>query len=300
MLRSLTLVNLLAFSVAASVSARTPMTAIGWPAATQWTPIFSGIDEAAVVLSEPRPLRVHALRVDLTAPGVSLVTDDDNGPLPEEVNGLKTSTFLLNKRCQAAINGAPFWPGHKDEGLPQNVVGLVVSDGELVSPVDSGEKARAAFVMRANGRADIERPPIDLAGMQTAVGGYGVVLEDGSVTRPAKESDDIVDGRHPRSAIGVANDGKTLLLVAVDGRQPGYSEGVDLAELGEILHRLGAAHGLNLDGGGTTTLVAADGESGFRLVNQPIDGNTPGNERISASHLGVYASPLPESGDEEK
>lgn len=275
-----------------TADAKSPTLEFDWPTEVAWTAIFSGIEETSIGLTTPRPLRVHALRVSLTEAGVRLVTDDDNGPLPEETNGLKTSTFLMRKGCQAAINGAPFWPGQKDEDQPQNVVGLVVSGGKLVSPVDGGNKARAALVVRAAGSAKIERPPIDLAGIDIAVGGYGVVLEGGIVTRPAKESADIVEGRHPRSAIAVAGGGRTLLMVVVDGRQLGYSEGVDLLELGELLRLLGAEAGVNLDGGGTSVLAVADGEKGYRLVSRPIDGNVPGNERISASHLGVYARPL--------
>lgn len=281
---------LLALALGSAAVAKPPI--FDWPADISWTALFEGIDEAALTLTSPRPLRVHVLRLDLTQPGVRLLTDDDNGPLPEETNGLKTSTFLQRKGCQAAINGAPFWPGQKQEDQPQNVVGLVVSNGKLVSPVDGSPKARAALVSRRDGTLAIEQPPILLEGIETAVGGYGVVLEAGRVTPPGEESADIVEGHHPRSAVAVADGGRTLLMVVVDGRQPGYSEGVDLAELGELLRLLGAEDGLNLDGGGTSTLAVADPETGFRLMNRPINGKVLNQERISASHLGVRAKPL--------
>lgn len=262
-----------------------------WPNEVAWKPVFVGVEEAAVTLTRPRPLRVHAMRVDLSADGVRVVTDDDNGDRPEETDGLKTSTFLVRKGCQVAINGAPFWPGQKEEDQPQNVVGLVVNEGELVSPLDA-DKPRAALVFRS-GVATIERAPIELAGIETAVGGFGVVLEGGEVVRPRTESDGLIDSQHPRTGVGLAKAGQTLLMLVVDGRQEGYSEGVSLPELGEVLRLLGAEEGLNLDGGGTSAMAAATPEEGFRLVNQPIDGKVPGQERISASHLGVYAKPLP-------
>jgi len=59
----------------------------------------------------------------------------------------------------------------------------------------------------------------------------------------------------PRSAIGVGKDGK-LYLVAVDGRQNGYSVGVTLEQLAELLKKLDLKDAINLDGGGSTTLVA--------------------------------------------
>lgn len=265
--------------------------AFNWPDQITWSPVFVGIEEAAITLTRPRPLRLHAMRIDLTAEGVRVVTDDDNGERPEETDGLKTSTFLTRKGCQVAINGAPFWPGQKEEDQPQNVVGLVVNEGELVSPLDA-DKPRAALVFRG-GIAAIERAPIELAGVETAVGGFGVVLEAGEVVRPRTESEGLIDKRHPRSGVGVANGGWRLFLLVVDGRQEGYSEGVSLPELGQILRRLGAQGGLNLDGGGTSAMAADAGEGRFRLVNQPIDGGEPGHERVSASHLGVYAKPLP-------
>ncbi len=265
--------------------------AFDWPEPIEWSPVFGGIEEAAVTLGRPRPLRVHAMRVNLTAEGVRVVTDDDNGDRPEETDGLKTSTFLTRKGCQIAINGAPFWPGQKEEDQPQNVVGLVVNEGELVSPLDA-DKPRAALVFR-RGAATIERAPIELQGIQTAVGGFGVVLEGGEIVRPLTERDGLIDNRHPRTGVGVADGGRTLFLVVVDGRQEGYSEGVSLPELGEVLLRLGAVGGLNLDGGGTSAMAADAGDWGYRLVNRPIDGRVPGQERVSASHLGVFAKPLP-------
>ncbi len=261
-----------------------------WPEAVAWQPLYGGIDYADVPLSDPRPLRVHALRVDLGNSGVEPVTDTDNGDRPEETDGLKTSTFLTRSGCQVAINGAPFWPGVKEEGQPQNVVGLVVADGTLVSPVDD-HKPRAALVFRRNPSGAtlgaIESPPIETADILTAVGGYGVILQEGQVVRPSQEESGFIENLHPRTAVGVADAGRTLLMVVVDGRQPGYSEGMNLAELGQTLRWLGADAGLNLDGGGTTTMVRADSTGGFRLLNRPIDGGRPGTERVSASHLGI-------------
>lgn len=71
--------------------------------------------------------------------------------------------------------------------------------------------------------------------------------------------------RHPRTAVGWRADG-TLLLVTVDGRQPGYSVGMSLAELTALFRDLGASDALNLDGGGSTAMVVRG-----RVVNRPSD-----------------------------
>ena len=147
-----------------------------------WKPIFLGVESTSATLTSPRPIRLHAMRIDLTAEGVSVCTNDGNGDMPEETNGLRTSSFLESKRCQVAVNATPFWPIHSEEGLPENITGLVVSQRELVSPVDA-EPARPALVFRQQGLASLESPPIDLDGIQTAVGVYWVVLRKEAIVR---------------------------------------------------------------------------------------------------------------------
>ena len=80
-----------------------------------------------------------------------------------------------------------------------------------------------------------------------------------------------------------------MLLVVVDGRQPNYSEGVTLVELTEIVAGYGGDTALNLDGGGSTALIAR-GRTGQPIqLNSPIDNRIPGRERPVANHLGIYA-----------
>jgi hypothetical protein len=74
-----------------------------------------------------------------------------------------------------------------------------------------------------------------------------------------------VTDRHPRTAIAKLKDGK-ILLVVVDGRQPGYSTGMALTSLAELLLEFGAVDAMNLDGGGSSTMVLEG-----KLVNKPSD-----------------------------
>jgi Phosphodiester glycosidase len=102
------------------------------------------------------------------------------------------------------------------------------------------------------------------------VGGWPRVVVDGRNVAAAADS---VEGtfprfsaqRHPRSAVGFSRDSGVVYLVAVDGRQEA-SAGMTLAELADFLVSIGVFQGLNLDGGGSTTLVI-DG----RIVNHPSD-----------------------------
>jgi hypothetical protein len=98
----------------------------------------------------------------------------------------------------------------------------------------------------------------------------------GSSSPPSRRSSPEVDGtgdffgRHSRTAVGVTGDGR-LLLVVVDGRQPGYSRGMTLRELAELLRRLGAVQAMNLDGGGSSEMVV----NGL-TANRPSDGRVRG------------------------
>lgn len=76
----------------------------------------------------------------------------------------------------------------------------------------------------------------------------------------------------PRTAVGFSRDGRRLRLVTVDGRQRD-SGGLTLTALGRLMHRIGAHEALNLDGGGSSTLLAAlTGATALTLENSPSDG----------------------------
>ena len=74
-----------------------------------------------------------------------------------------------------------------------------------------------------------------------------------------------------------------MLLVAVDGRRPGYSVGASFVESARVLRALGAADGVNLEGGGSTSLTV-----GSSLVNRPSDAT---GERPIGDALLLRASP---------
>ena len=72
-------------------------------------------------------------------------------------------------------------------------------------------------------------------------------------------------GRHPRTMFGIDRAGFAW-LVTVDGRQPDTSAGMTLVELQRLAKRIGLTDALNLDGGGSTTMVIAG-----NVVNHPSD-----------------------------
>lgn len=130
-------------------------------------------------------------------------------------------------------------------------------------------------------RVELADPLQDVA---NAVAGWPILLQDGAKTE-LNGADPLVAGRHPRTAVGY-NDAE-LLLVTVDGRQPGYANGMNLHELADLMAALGATDALNLDGGGSTTmLVRPPGRFEPAVVNRPSDGH----ERTVANALFVLSS----------
>lgn len=110
----------------------------------------------------------------------------------------------------------------------------------------------------------------DFAGVEWAVGGWGKLVIDGVKNTNIVSVDPTF--RAPRTAIGVKEDG-SVFFIAVDGRQAGYSQGINLYELADLMILYGAHHAYNLDGGGSTTMVTRNESDGFDVVNQPSDGS---------------------------
>lgn len=94
--------------------------------------------------------------------------------------------------------------------------------------------------------------------MQTAIGGGPVLVQQGTVQVTNNEermfAGKAISDRHPRTAMGYTADGK-LVVIAVQGRMPGISEGVSLIHLAEMLVSFGCVEALNLDGGGSSCLL---------------------------------------------
>lgn len=106
-------------------------------------------------------------------------------------------------------------------------------------------------------------------GYVNLIGGGPRLVENGQIKITGeieRFQPDVLYSRAPRTALGITKD-KKLLLVTVNGRQPGISVGVTLTELAEIMIDLGAVDAMNLDGGGSTTMVIRN-----QVLNLPSDG----------------------------
>ena len=87
------------------------------------------------------------------------------------------------------------------------------------------------------------------------------------------------ESRHPRTGIGFDANNRPI-LITVDGRQTGFSQGVNLREFAKIMHTHGIVNGFNLDGGGSTQAIIKDGDD-FRMINQPSEGGPSSYRTVS-------------------
>lgn len=152
--------------------------------------------------------------------------------------------------------------------------GVAIRPGHAVL-VARGAEARASLLALRVG--DSVRVQVALRPFhpREALGGRPVLLRDSVVVAGIDSAGGagFAAARHPRTAVGIARDGRRLLLVTVDGRQKPYSDGMTLRELADVMRSLGARDAINLDGGGSTTLVYREpGEAGaLRIANRPSD-----------------------------
>ncbi|MBN8637322.1 MAG: phosphodiester glycosidase family protein [Anaerolineae bacterium] len=249
--------------------------------------LFPGVDYVREVRANPRPLVIHIVTIDLTTPGLEfLVTPGTPG---EDLPARTVSEFLDEYDLQLAINGGFFdpwwdrapWDYYPHPGDPVHPIsGVYASRGTIYW---QDELTRDVLYISSDHQVSFGVSSGDIF---DAITGYQFLLVNGENIIEAIDLPD--KALHPRTAVGLDVSGEKLILMIVDGRQPNYSEGVTLSELAELLRECGAYHALNVDGGGSSTLVVAGVDGQPRVLNSPIHTRIPGRERPVATHLGVY------------
>lgn len=248
--------------------------------------LFTGVTYLRKDLTAPRPNVVHVAAIDLQTVNLEfLVTPPSNssGVLCTRT----TSKFLDEFKVHLAIN-ADSWKYLDTTTTPAAVSpcgtgsdavkasGYAASRGTVYSPVKTFEPE--IYISRKN-QVTINQPQ---GNPFNAFAGDRVVVENGAMVKNLAATIP-----QPRTAFGLSRNSRWLTLMVVDGRQNGYSEGVTFPELAELLISYGVYTGVNLDGGGSSTMVIKGADGKPRVLNSPIDLNVPGKERAVANHLGL-------------
>lgn len=256
----------------------------------RWTQVYRGISLSENTANTPRRQHIHILRIDLHEKGVSFFTTPrrleqfESGK--NETVRQRTNEFLDEHKLQAAVN-ANFFAVPQGEAYARpgssDLLGAAVSGGIVVSK--PSENYRTVFAVDQKGTPFITanlNSEEELGEFSCCVSGNVLLLEGGEIVPHSST------GVHPRTAVGVSKDKRYVYLLVIDGRQNDHSEGATYGETAFWLRFYGAWDGLNLDGGGSTTMVL-QGESGqAKILNRPSD-RAP---RYNGNNLGVRARPL--------
>lgn len=258
--------------------------------------LFEGIEYVREVRTEPRPIIIHALKIDLDTPGLHFLvtphTPTDGYPLAART----TSQFLDEFDLQIAVNADGFSPWHSSMpwdyyphvGDPVAPFGFTASLGDLYT---TGTRAGSPVVYISEDNQVSFNQPAPGTTVYNAVGGITLLVEDG-INQQAQWMNYPNLAVWPRTAYGLDESGRIFIILVIDGRQPHYSEGVTEPELGEIMLEYGIYEGMMMDGGGSSTLVMQGADGKPDVLNSPIHTRIPGRERPVANHLGLYARRL--------
>jgi len=191
---------------------------------------------------------------------------------------------------------APFPATTPNADLSATVTAVGVNGGEQIPPDGAILQATGTLAAKLQAEAPLGTTIATRLILQPSWDGFGSGLGGGPVLvragKPVFRSledftNDQVTARDPRAAIGQLADGR-VVLVAVDGDQPGYSVGLTAFELAQAMVRLGVVSGGGVQSGDAVT-VAFDG----RLLNRPRGGEHPVKEALLLSYAGVYATDVP-------
>lgn len=239
-------------------------------ALAQWTDVSEGVAYQRFVRGT---MDAHVVRVEVRNPRLRLLASRESD------RGLTVTEFAKKNDAIIAINGDYFDKAMHTIGLAMGPCGVTDKPQE--------EIRRQAVVAVGKRRAQIFEPRTPATRkpkrwMNGAVSGWPMIVK-GCRALSAKElpgSDHFTRAPHPRTAVGMTRDGKTMYLVVSDGRREGVP-GLTLEELGAFMREeLGVCAAVNLDGGGSSAMWVRD-----RIVNKPSD---PA-ERNVANHLAVVA-----------
>ncbi|NUT09201.1 MAG: multidrug transporter [Nonomuraea sp.] len=258
-----------------------------------------GVQDGSLVQS---PVAGHDKAVAITGDGVGKVLSMYFEGSATPSGGSPITLTQFNQIVQSGGVGlfTPLWGSYNRaravEGAA-SVAEVVLADGVVTEvrasagtgPIPAGTTillgrdagATALSALKAGDRVDVKYQPkaSDGSSVKAAVGGNYVLVKDGVVQNSADPA------AHPRTAVGFSADGRKMYLLTVDGRQAD-SRGVTLNELGAMMADLGAANALNLDGGGSSTMLAREpGSAGVQVENSPSDGG----ERHVPNGLALYA-----------
>ena len=277
----------LVFSVVAAIAVWIWFFAMPQPQPVTKT-LFKGINYQREIRTTPRTMVIHIITVDLREKGIKFLVTPGDPKQKLPLQARTTGKFLKDFSVQLAVNGDGFQPWnlstlfdyYPHNGQKVNAIGFAASEGIAYSQDTDNEPT---LYISQNNKAsfNIQRGKL-----------YNAISGNLQIVRGKKIVSGLPDDIEPRTAYALDRANRHLMIIVIDGRQPHYSDGATLRELAQIIIDHGGYNAINMDGGGSSTLVI-EGKFGFpTLLNRPINHRIPGNQRPVGNHLGIYAKPV--------
>lgn len=256
--------------------------------------LYPGVEYIRDVRTEPRPVVMHIVKIDLTTPGLEFLVTPPEYSEDNVLEARTTSDFLETFDLQLAVNGDFYEPFRDESPLdyyphvddPVSPRGLAASNGELYTRGYVSPRWYNTLYISADNVASFEAPGDGR--VYNAISGWQMLVRDGAAVPIGRAPYEYAHQPQPRTVFALDESGETLMLIVVDGRQPNYSEGLTLDELTTVALEYGASDALNMDGGGSVSLVNEGVNGDAQVLNSPIHSRIPGRERPVANHLGIY------------
>ncbi len=195
--------------------------------------------------SKEQKLAYHLIRVQLDSPQITITATTPTANTDYETIGATTKKLTQEQGTYFAINASPFSYPATRFSPKRDIEGLYIYKGKLISQPNENYAAlcftedKKAFIVNSQSLENTQEAYF-------AFGGFWTILENETIY----QFENIKDAR---TAVGISKDGYTLYILTVE--KNAKSEGLDYMDCAKILQNAGAHKAMQLDGGGSTSLV---------------------------------------------
>ncbi len=225
--------------------------------------ISQGLSQTVITYlnTSSQPMKVFILEVDLNNPTLRLKAGTPNNSpafARQTMSEIARTQDTAGNRVLAAVNGDYF---NLTTGVPSSAIykkGIPIKSQycTLCTFMSIDDQNKATIVSKDR--------TVDTTKIREAIGGFHYLIKN---SQKVTQGDVSIE---PRTTVGVTA-ANVVYFVVVDGRSASYSNGISFSQLSDMFFALGVKDAINLDGGGSTTLVVKEGAS-WAVKNRPSDG----------------------------
>jgi len=227
--------------------------------------ISKGLSQTVITYlnTSSQPMKVFILEVDLNNPTLRLKAGTPNNSTAfarQTMSDIARTQDTAGNRVLAAVNGDYFnlTTGVPSSAIYKNGIPIKSQYCTLCTFLSIDDQNRAAIVSKDR--------TVDTTKIRQAIGGFHYLIKN---SQKVTQGDVSIE---PRTTVGVTA-ANVVYFILVDGRSASYSNGISFSQLSDMFFALGVKDAINMDGGGSTTLVVKEGAS-WAVKNRPSDNGT--------------------------